>query len=97
MYTTSECEVDIIIKTGLRQDLQDLGRNATLGEGWLTGSLENPVDARDAGEAMSSCGKLHPGSKGRTETSRLKAYLHSHKSLWALAWLDNAATLDRRC
>ena len=29
--------------------------------------------------------------------SRPKAYLHSHKSLWALAWLDNAMTLDRRC
>ena len=25
------------------------------------------MDARDAGEAMSSCGKLHPGSKGRTD------------------------------
>ncbi len=50
-----------------RQDFQDLRRNATLGEGRLNGSLENPVDARDAGEAMSSCGKLHPGSKRRTD------------------------------
>ena len=31
------------------------------------GSLEKPVDARDAGEAMSSCGKLHLGSKRRTD------------------------------
>ena len=25
------------------------------------------MDARDAGEAMSSCEKLHPGSKGRMD------------------------------
>ena len=64
----------------------------------LTGSLEKPVDDPGMLEtAMTSCGKLHPGSKRRTEAARPKAYLHSHKSLWALAWLDNAATLDRRC
>ena len=65
-----------------------------LGEGLLTGTLEKPVDGRDAwGSAMTSCGKLHPDSKRRKNTSCPEAYLCNRKSLWALAWLTLVVTL----
>ena len=39
-----------------------------LGEGRLTGTLEKPVDGRDAWRsAMTSCGKLHPATKRRMD------------------------------
>ncbi|KAI4975946.1 hypothetical protein ZWY2020_049553 [Hordeum vulgare] len=52
-----------------------------------------PHSAQCAGERE---GGQTLGTDGRI-FSRPKAYVHSDKSLWALAWLDNAATLDRRC
>ena len=65
-----------------------------LGEGRLTGTLEKPVDGRDAWRsAMTSCGKLHPDSKRRKNTSYPEAYLCNRKSLWALAWLTLVVTL----
>ena len=65
-----------------------------LGEGRLTGTLEKPVDGRDAWRsAMTSCGKLHPDSKRRKNTSCPEAYLCNRKSLWALAWLTLVVTL----
>ena len=65
-----------------------------LGEGRLTGTLEKPVDGREAWRsAMISCGKLHPDSKRRKNTSCPEAYLCNRKSLWALAWLTPVVTL----
>ena len=65
-----------------------------LGEGRLTGTLEKPVVGRDAWRsAMTSCGKLHPDSKRRKNTSCPEAYLCNRKSLWALAWLTLVVTL----
>ena len=65
-----------------------------LGEGRLTGTLEKPVDGRDAWRsAVTSCGKLHPDSKRRKNTSCPEAYLCNRKSLWALAWLTLVVTL----
>ena len=65
--------------------------------GWRTdlmGTLEQPVDGRDAWRsAMTSCGKLHPDSKRRKNTSCPEAFLCNRKSLWALAWLTLAVTL----
>ena len=65
-----------------------------LGEGRLTGTLEKPVVGRDAWRStMTSCGKIHPGSKRRKNTSCPEAYLCNRKSLWALAWLTLVVTL----
>ena len=65
-----------------------------LGEGRLTGTLEKPVDGWDAWRsAMTSCGKLHPDSKRRKNTSCPEAYMCNRKSLWALAWLTLVVTL----
>ena len=65
-----------------------------LGEGRLTGTVEEPVDVRDAWRsAMTSCEKLHPDSKKRKNTSCPKAYLCNRKSLWTLAWLTLVVTL----
>ena len=65
-----------------------------LGEGRLTSTLEKPVDGRDAWRsAMTSCGKLHPDSKRRKNTSCPEAYLCNCKSLWGLAWLTLVVTL----
>ena len=42
---------------------KDFGKSL-LGGGRLTGTLEKPVDGRDAWRsAMTSCGKLHPDSE----------------------------------
>jgi len=69
-------------------------QNTLLGEGWLMGTLEQPVDSWDAWRsAMTSCGKLHPDSKRWKNTSCPKAYLCNRKSLWALAWLTLVVTL----
>src|SRR3954466_863668 len=68
--------------------------NSLLGGGRLTGTLEQPVDGRDAWRsAMTSCGKLHPGSKRRKNTSCPEACLCNRKSLWALSWLTLVVTL----
>ena len=65
-----------------------------LGEGRLTGTLEKLVDGRDAWRsAMTSCGKLHPDSKRRKNTSCPEAYMCNRKSLWALAWLTLVVNL----
>ena len=57
------------------------------------GTLEKPVDGRDAwGSAMTSSGKLHPDSKRQKNTSCPGAYLCNRKSLWALAWLTLVVT-----
>ena len=73
---------------------QDGLQNSLLGGGQLTGTLEKPADGRDAWRsAMTSCGKLHPDSKRRKNTSRPEAYLCNRKSLWALAWLNLVVTL----
>ena len=64
----------------------------------MNGALEKPVvSLGDAGDGQYSRGKIHPGTKRWMDASKPKAYLHSHKSLWALAWLDIVGTLDRRC
>ena len=82
----------------LRQDFQDLGTQCN--SGWRTvdrlpgepsgwpGMLERPWHPAESFTQAQRDGRIF---------SRPKAYLHSHKSLWALAWLDNAATLDRWC
>ena len=58
------------------------------------GTLKQLVDGRDAWRsAMASCGKLHPDSKRRNNTSCPEAYLCNHNSLWALAWLTLVVTL----
>ena len=58
------------------------------------GTLEKPVDGRDAWRSsMTSCGKLHPDSKRRKNTSCPEAQLCNRKSLWALAWLTLVVTL----
>ena len=60
----------------------------------LMDTLEQPVDGRDAWRsAMTSCGKPHPDSKGRKNTSCLKYYMCNRKSLWALARLTLVVTL----
>ena len=65
-----------------------------LGEGRLTGTLEKPVVGWDAWRsAITSCGKPHPDSKRRKNTSCPEAYLCKCKSLWDLAWLTLVVTL----
>ena len=60
----------------------------------MTGTLEKPVDGRDAWRsAMTYYGKHHPDSKRRKNTSCPEAYLCNRKSLWALAWLTLVVTL----
>ena len=90
---------DCIFRTSRLQDLK-ISRLETriqytlLGEGRLSGTLEKPVVGRDAWRsAMTSCGKLHPDSKRRKNTSCPEAYLCNRKSLWALAWLTLVVTL----
>src|SRR3989337_3044567 len=96
MTTTSRWQLQ-----GLR--LQDLKTSrletriqyTLLGGGWIDGypgaTRGLPRDAWRS--AMTSCGKLHPDSKRRKNTSCPKAYLCSHKSIWALAWLTLVVTL----
>ena len=72
----------------LRQDFQGLGRNATLGEGRLIGSLENPVDARDAGGGHDILRKASLRLKetdGYFQDPRLTCTATSHYGLW-LGW-----------
>ena len=72
----------------LRQDFQDLGRNATLGEGRLIGSLENPVDDPGCWRGHDILRKASPRLKetdGYFQDPRLTCTATSHYGLW-LGW-----------
>lgn len=85
-------------KTSRLQVFQDLMMQYT--SGWKLVERHPVVPSGSlgvAGEVPVFTRKVPPRHEEMDGYFKTTAYLHNHKPLWALAWLDIMATLDGRC